>query len=86
MLVFQAVLSAGSGAQRTFWCLSGDVTPQNLEALSVHALKRATDQHASSCLSGVTVTLAGAHKERVLPEIMRRLRRLEAHGVTVVIS
>ncbi len=86
MLVFQAVLSAGSGAQRTFCCLSGDVPPQNLEALSVHALERATDQHASSCLRGVTVTLTGTHKESVVPEIRRRLRRLEVHGVTVVIS
>lgn len=86
MLVFQAVLSAGSGDQRTFWYLSGDVTPYNLEALYVYALERATGQHGSSCLKAVKVTLTGTQKESVLPEITHRLRRLEAHGVKVRVA
>ena len=86
MLVFQAVLSAGSGDHHTTCFLSGDVTPYNLEALYTCVLERATDQHASSCLRDVRVTVTGAHKESVLPEISRRLRRLEAQGVKVVVA
>ena len=62
------------------------MTPYNLETLYVYVLERATDQHASSCLREVMVTLTGTHKESVLPEIMRRLRRLEAHGVKVRVA
>jgi hypothetical protein len=83
MLVFQAVLSAGSGDHHTICFLSGEVTPCNLEALYTYALERVTDQHASSCLREVKVTVTGAHKESVLPEISRQLRRLEAQGVKV---
>lgn len=86
MLVFQAVLSAGSGDQRTFWLLSGEVTPYNLEELYAQALERATDQHGASHLREVKVTLTGTQKESVLSEITRRLRRLEAHGVKVVVA
>ena len=86
MLVFQAVLSAGSGDQRTFWYLSGDVTPYNLETLYVYVLERATNQHESSRLMEVKVTLTGTQKESVLPEITHRLRRLEAHGVKVRVA
>ncbi len=86
MLVFQAVLSAGSGDHHTICFLSGDVTPYNLEALYTYVLERATDQHASSCLWDVRVTVTGTHKESVLPEISRRLRRLEAQGVKVVVA
>ncbi len=86
MLVFQAVLSAGSGDQRTFWYLSGDVTPYNLEALYVYVLERATNQHESSRLTEVKVTLTGTQKESVLPAITHRLRRLEAHGVKVRVA
>jgi hypothetical protein len=86
MLVFQAMLSAGSGEQRTFWRLSGDVTPYNLEALYTYALERATDQHESSRLREMKVTLPGTQKESVLPEISRRLLRLEAQGVKVVVA
>jgi hypothetical protein len=85
-LVFQALLSAGSSDQYTFWCPSGDVTPYNREALYAYAQERATDQHESSCLREVKVTLTGTQKESVLPEISRRLLRLEAHGVKVVIA
>lgn len=86
MLVFQAVLSAGSGDQHTICFLSGDVTPYNLEALYTYVLERATDQHASSCLRDVKVTVTGTHKESVLPEISQRLRRLEAQGVKVIVE
>ncbi len=86
MLVFQAMLSAGSGDQRTFWYLSGDVTPYNLEELYAQALEKATNQRTSSRLTEVKVTLTGTQKESVLPEISRRLQGLEAHGVTVVVS
>jgi hypothetical protein len=86
MLVFQAMLSAGSGDQHTFWRLSGDVTPYNLEALYTYALERATSSHGSSRLREVKVTLTGTQKESVLPEISRRLQGLEAHGVKVVIA
>jgi hypothetical protein len=86
MLVFQAMLSAGSGEQRTFWHLSGDVTPYNLEALYTYALERATDQHESSRLREMKVTLTGTQKESVLPQISRRLLRLEAQGVKVVVA
>jgi hypothetical protein len=86
MLMFQAMFSAGSGDQRTFWYLSGDVTPYNLEALCAYALERATDQPESSCLREVKVTLTGTQKESVLPEISRRLRRLEAQGVKVIVA
>jgi hypothetical protein len=85
MLVFQAILSAGSGDQHTVWRLSGDVTPYNLEALYVYALERATGQHISSRLREVKVTLTGTQKESVLPEISRRLRRLEDQGVKVTV-
>lgn len=86
MLVFQAVLSAGSRDQHTFWYLSGDVTPYNLEALYAYALERATDQHVSSRLRAVSMTLTGTHKESVIPEISRQLLRLEAHGVKVRVA
>lgn len=86
MLVFQAMLSAGSGDRHAFWRLSGDVTPYNLEALYTYALERATDEHGSSRLREVTVTLTGTHKESVLPEISRRLQGLTAHGVKVVVA
>jgi hypothetical protein len=85
MLVFQAMLSAGSGDQHTVWRLSGDVTPYNLEALYVYALERATSQTTSSRLREVKVTLTGTQKESVLPEISRRLRRLEDQGVKVTV-
>jgi len=85
MLVFQAILSAGSGDQHTVWRLSGDVTPYNLEALYAYALERATGQPTSSCLREVKVTLTGTQKESVLPEISRRLRRLEDQGVKVTV-
>ncbi len=86
MLVFQAILSAGSGDRHTVYFLSGDVTPYNLEALYTYVLERATDQNAWSCLRKVKVTVTGTHKESVLPEISRRLQRLEAQGVKVVIA
>lgn len=85
MLVFQAILSAGSGDHHTVWLLSGDVAPCNLEAFYTYALDRATDQDASSHLRKVKVTVTGSHKENILPEISRRLQRLEAQGVKVVI-
>jgi hypothetical protein len=34
----------------------------------------------------VKVTLTGTQKESALPEISRRLRRLEAHGVKVSVA
>ncbi len=74
MLVFQAMLSAGSGDRHTFWRLSGDVTPYNLEVLYTYALERATSSHGSSRLREVTVTLTGTHKESVLPKLSRRCR------------
>jgi hypothetical protein len=86
MLVFHAVLRAGSGDHHTICFLSGDVTPYNLEALYPYVLERATDQDASSCLREVKVTVTGTHEESVLPEISRRLQRLEAQGVKVVIA
>ena len=85
MLVFQAILSAGSGDRHTVWRLSGDVTPYNLEALYTYALERATSQTTSSCLREVKVTLTGTQKESMLPEISRRLRRLEDQGVKVTV-
>ena len=85
MLVFQAMLSAGSGDQHTFWRISGDVTPYNLEALYTYARERVTSSHGSFRLREVTVTLTGTHKENVLPEISRRLRGLEAPGVKMVV-
>jgi hypothetical protein len=85
MLVFQATLSAGSGDQHTVWRLSGDVTPYNLEALYAYALDRAIGQSTSSRLREVKVTLTGTQKESVLPEISRRLRRLEDQGVKVTV-
>ena len=86
MLVFQAVLSAGSGDERAFWFFSGEVTPYNLEELYAQALERVTDQHGSSRLRKVRVTLTGTQKESVLPEIRRRLLLLETYGVKVVVS
>ena len=86
MLVFQAVLSASSGDQRTIWLLSGEVTPYNLEEVYAQALEQATNQHGSSYLREVKVTLTGTQKESVLPEIRRRLLRLEAQGVKVVVA
>ena len=86
MLVFQAILSAGSGDHHTVWLLSGDVTPRNLDAFYAYVLDRATDQDALSHLRKVKVTVTGTHKESILPEISRRLRRLEAQGVKVVIA
>ncbi|MGE0679900.1 MAG: hypothetical protein AB7P69_03175 [Candidatus Binatia bacterium] len=86
MLVFQAMLSAGSGDQRTVWRLSGDVTPYNLEALYAYALERATGKSTSSRLREVKVTLTGTQKESVLPEISRRLQRLEDQGVKVTVT
>ena len=85
MLVFQAVLSAGSGDQHTSWHLSGDVTPYNLEALYTYALEQAHSSHGSSRLREVTITLTGTHKECVLPEIGRRLQGLAADGVKVTL-
>ena len=85
MLVFQAILSAGSGDQHTVWRLSGDVTPYNLEALYVYALERATGRSTSSRLREVKVTLTGTQKESVLPEISRRLQRLADQGVKVTV-
>lgn len=85
MLVFQATLSAGGGDQHTVWRLSGDVTPYNLEALYVYALERATSQHIASRLREMKVTLTGTQKESVLPEISRRLRRLEDQGMKVTV-
>jgi len=86
MLVFQAVLSVGSGDRHTICLLSGDVTPYNLEELYAQALERATNQQAASRLRQVRVTLTGTQKESVLPEIIRRLRRLEAYAVKVVVT
>lgn len=86
MLVFQAVLSVGSGDQRTIWLLSGEVTPYNLEEVYAQALEQATNQHGFSYLREVKVTLTGTQKESVLPEIRRRLLRLEAQGVKVVVA
>jgi hypothetical protein len=85
MLVFRAVLSAGSGDRQTVGVRAGDVTPSNLEALYTYVLERATNQDVWSCLREVKVTVTGTHKESVLPEISRRLQRLEAQGVKVVI-
>lgn len=85
MLVFQAILSAGSGEQHTVWRLSGDMTPYNLEALYAYALERATGQSTSSRLRKVKVTLTGTQQESVLPEISRRLQRLEDQGVKVTV-
>lgn len=85
MLVFQAILSAGSGDQHTVWRLSGDVTPYNLEALYAYALDRVSGQSTSSRLREVKVTLTGTQKESVLPEISRRLQRLADQGVKVTV-
>ena len=85
LLVFQAVLNAGSGNQHTTCFLSGAVTPYNLEALYTYVLERATDQHASSCFRDLKVSVTGTHKESGLPEICQRLRQLEAQGVKVII-
>jgi hypothetical protein len=86
MLVFQAILSAGSGDRHTVWRLSGDVTPYNLEALYAYVLERAASQHASSYLREVKVTLTGTQKESALLEISRRLGRLEEQGVKVTVA
>lgn len=86
MLVFQAVISVGTGDRRTCRYLAGDVTPYNLEALYASALEQVTDQHEPSCLREVTVTLTGTHKESILPEVGRRLQRLEAYGVKVIVA
>ena len=85
-LVFQAVLSAGSGDHHRICLLSGEVTPYNLEELYAQALERAANQQAASRLREVRVTLTGTQKESVLPEITRRLRRLEAYAVKVVVT
>jgi len=58
----------------------------NLEEVYAQALEQATNQHGSSYLREVKVTLTGTQKESVLPEIRRRLLRLEAQGVKVVVA
>ncbi len=86
MLVFHAVLRAGSGDYHTICFLSGDVTPNNLEELCAQALERATDAQSSVRLTEVKVTLSGTQKESVVPEIRCRLRRLEPYGIKVVVA
>jgi hypothetical protein len=86
MLVFQAVLCAGSGDRHTYWLASGEVSPYNLEELYTQALTWATKHPESSRLREVKVTLTGTQKESVLPEITRRLRRLEPYGVRVIVT
>lgn len=86
MLVFEAVVYAGGG-DRHAWCLiSGEVSPDNLEVLYAYALARATTPSASPRLRKVQVTVTGTQNDTVLPEIARRLRQLEPHGVRVVVQ
>jgi hypothetical protein len=87
MLVFEAVFfSADDRARHPVWSCAGELTPYNLEELCLQAEARMVGQHASSCLKEVKVTLTGAQKESLLPEVARRLRRLEAQGIRVVVK
>lgn len=83
MLVFQAVLISGSGERRKFRVLAGEVTPYNMENLFAYALKLLKED---SAFAQLTVTLTGEGKEVARPEIIKRLRELEGHGIKVSVQ
>ncbi|MBI3300908.1 MAG: hypothetical protein HYZ72_02360 [Deltaproteobacteria bacterium] len=80
MLVFQAVLIFGSGEQRIFRVLAGEVSPYNIGNLFAYALKFLKED---SALCQLTVTLTGEGKEAARPEVVNRLQELEGHGIKV---